>query len=103
VNASAVVPQLPGIKIYKYANNAPESQSVQVIVQGTSGTVSATVQIFGSADGVNWSALGDPITATSTTGYATNNQVMVQPFDYYGAAITALTGPGATVTVNLSV
>jgi hypothetical protein len=74
----------------------------QAIVVGT-GAVSATVIIDCSNDGVNWNTtpLGT-ITLSGTTanadGFTTN-----APWKYVRARVTAITGTGATVVVNMGV
>lgn len=87
-----------GSSIYK---DAPAS-SFQANVVGI-GTVSATVVIDCSNDGVYWCAtpLGTITlsgTTSSTDGFTTN-----APWKYVRARVTAIAGTGATVTVYMGV
>jgi hypothetical protein len=84
-----------------YWKDAPKS-AIQASVVGT-GAVSATIILEVSNDGVNAvsTALGT-ITLTGTTsvsdGFTTD-----APWKYLRARITAVSGTGATVNVNMSV
>lgn len=80
----------------------PPTQTFQAVVTGT-GSVSATVQLNGSNDGVNWTAIGSGITITSGTSPQNGAQVSNTTYQYYQANITALTGTSASVTTTMAV
>lgn len=75
---------------------ASAAQSFQVVVTGTSGNVSATVQPIVSNDGYNWMPYGSAITvasgATPQQGSANGSGF----WRYFSAYLTAITGTGAT-------
>ena len=81
----------------------PQTQTFHAVVVGTSGNVSATVQPFVSNDGVNWTAYGSAITivAAATPQQGISNGA--QPWQYYTAVVTAITGTGAVCTVTMGV
>lgn len=74
----------------------------QASVVGT-GAVTATVVIDCSNDGVNWcsTALGT-ITLSGTTS-SSDGFTTAAPWKYVRARVTAISGTGATVTVNMGV
>jgi len=76
--------------------------SFQAIVVGT-GAVGATVSIYGSNDGTNFcaTALGT-ITLSGTTS-ATDGFVTVAPWKFVKVSVSAISGTGATVNVNMGV
>ncbi len=81
----------------------PQTQTFHVVATASSGNVSATVQIYASNDGVNWTAYGSAITiaAAATPQQGVSNGA--QPWQYYTAFVSALTGTGALVTVTMGV
>lgn len=82
------------------AISPPENQSFQLTVKGT-GAVSATAQVYGSNDKVNWVPYGAAITS-SGTGTGTNAQGGTTPYAFFGALLTAITGTGATATLVMN-
>jgi hypothetical protein len=88
-----------GTLLYKDSPNA----TFQAVVTGT-GTVTATVTIEYSNDGVNvLTTVGGTITLTGTTtasdGFTSSNA----PWKYVRANVTAISGTGATVQVYMGV
>jgi hypothetical protein len=79
-----------------------QNQTFQVVVTGTSGNVSATVQPIVSNDGVNWSNYGSAI----ATGIGTSPQQGIGPgaqaWQYFSAYVTAISGTGASVTCTMA-
>ena len=69
----------------------------QATVVGT-GAVAVNVTIQGSANGVNWSALGSAIALTATTT-DTDKLVSVEYWPFIRAVTDSISGTGATVTV----
>jgi len=78
-----------------------QSQAFQLNVSGT-GSVSATMQPVVSNDGTNWSAYGATVTATGFNGGSNNIALTNAPFIYFSAYITAISGTGATASINMS-
>jgi hypothetical protein len=67
------------------------------------GSVSATVQVEGSNDGINWHVVGTAL-SLSGTNTAIGNKVLVQfSFKQYRANCTAITGTSAKLTTHISV
>lgn len=99
---------LPGMRAHgpDNPNNAPLQQAFQLVVTGT-GAVSATVQVYVTNDSNgdpslnNWTAYGDPVTASGTT---TGTAVWsgAQPWRRYTAALTAISGTNAVVKLTMS-
>lgn len=84
-----------------YYKDAPKA-AIQAVVTGT-GTVTATIIFDVSNDGVNaLSTVLGTITLSGTTsssdGFTTDS-----PWKYIRARVTAISGTGATVNVNMSV
>lgn len=78
------------------ATNAPVgSVAVQCVVTGS---LTATVQLVGSNDGVNWESQGSAIAVT--TGHA-GTTVAAAPWALWGALVTAL-GTGGSVDTLMS-
>lgn len=77
-------------------------QTFQLIVTGTAGNVSATVQPLVSNDGVNWTAYGDPLIAASTYLTAMQNASMEGSWKYFGAYLSAISGTGAAATLSMN-
>ena len=79
----------------------PPVQSFQLLVTCSAGNCSATAQVIVSNDGVNWSNYGSAISASSgvspNTAIANNSQ----PFQYYSAYITAISGTNAKASVTM--
>jgi len=48
---------------------AKEAKSIQVLITKTSGTLGGTMTLYGSNDGVNWTALTDATSAPTITTY----------------------------------
>lgn len=104
VQSGAVVPQGQGVRPRGGVdpNVPPQQQQFMVVVKGTSGSVSATVQVLGSNDRLTWQPYGDPVTAAGAGGSGMSAWTGDAPYQYFGAAITALSGPNATVDVQMS-
>ena len=99
-NATAVTGATPPIPIQATNLDLAKPNAVlQAILTGT-GSVTATVNLVGSNDGLNWSNTG-VITLTGTTK-AIGFVAQQNPWAYYGATLTALTGTGASVTATLN-
>jgi hypothetical protein len=79
------------------AITADGGASYQATVSGT-GAVSATIVINVSNDNANWITMGT-ITLSGTTT-ATDGFTSTAPWAYIQAAITAISGTGATVNVS---
>lgn len=73
----------------------------QASIAGT-GAVSATVTIEGSCDGVNWVAIGLPL-SLSGSGGDTKAIESVFPWPMVRAVLASLTGTGATVDVYVGI
>jgi hypothetical protein len=74
----------------------------QATVTGT-GTVTATVAIQGSNDGVNWSNTALTTLTLSGTTSDSDGATVVSPVKYIRAVVTNVTGTGANVVVTYSV
>ena len=83
------------------SGSPPVAQAFVLVVTG-SGSVSATAQIVGSNDGVNFVNYGAAIVAASATTVSAQGQQGATPYQYYGAYITAISGGGAVASVNVS-
>lgn len=83
------------------AGSPPSVQAFVLTVQG-SGNVSATAQIVGSNDGVNFVTYGAPIAAASAQTVSSQGQGGVVPYQYYSAYVTAISGTNAVATVTVS-
>jgi hypothetical protein len=70
----------------------------QAAITGT-GSVSATVTIQGSNDGVNWSTIGTAM-SLSGTGSDVKTTSAAIPWRLHRAVIASITGTGATVVCN---
>lgn len=91
--ATATGPWIATNSIYK---------SIQAVVSGT-GTVTATVLIDVSNDGVNpLTTVAGTITLSGTTNNSDGFQ-MVNSWRYIRARVTAISGTSATVTVNVGI
>lgn len=80
----------------------PPYQTVQVVATTTTGNVTATVQVLGSNDGVNFSSLGTAVTIASGASPQVGSVVLNSTYKHYAANVTALTGTGAAVTTLMS-
>jgi len=85
-------------------NRTPEGvvspyQTFVVSMTGT-GTVSASVQIQGSNDGVNWCNIGSAMTGSST---APVSQEANTSFQQFQAVVSSITGTAAAVTTTMGV
>lgn len=78
----------------------PEKQFFQLTVAGT-GAVSATAQIVGSNDGVNWVPYMQ-VTAGSGTSPQTGGASGTVPYPFYNAYLTAIAGTSAKATLTMS-
>jgi hypothetical protein len=80
----------------------PQSQSFVLTVtsQTQAATPSATVQLVGSNDNVNWVNYGAPLTATGTVSATANSFSAATsgttPYRHFGAYLTAISGTGAS-------
>lgn len=81
---------------------SPPYQTVQVVASTTTGNVSATVQVLGSNDGVNWSSLGTAVTIASGVSPQIGSVVLNSTYKFYAANVTAITGTGSAVTTLMS-
>lgn len=81
----------------------PQTQAFHAVVAGSSGNVSATIQPYVSNDGVNWTAYGSPITIASAATPQQGISSGAQPWQFYTAVVTAITGTGAVCTVTMGV
>ena len=80
----------------------PLSQTFQLVITGSAGNVSGTVQIVVSNDGVNWQNYGDPMVAAS--GYLTAQAQFTgtQPWTWFGAILTAISGTNAVANLIMA-
>jgi hypothetical protein len=81
---------------------ASSSQGFQVIVTGTSGNQSCTVQPIASNDGVNWFNYGTAIAVSAAPLVAQNNAVGTGFWKYFSAYVTAISGTGAQVKCQMA-
>lgn len=81
----------------------PQTQTFMVVATTTSGNVTATVQIYASNDGVNWVAYGSAITIASGASPQIGNANGSQPWQFYTALVSSLTGVGAQCKVLMGV
>lgn len=77
------------------------AQSFQLVVTSTAGNCSASAQIMVSNDGVNWSAYGAAIVASSAASPNTATGNGTVPWQFFTAYITAISGTGAKATVTM--
>jgi hypothetical protein len=91
--------------------NAPTSgqavsstQSFVINVDGTdpNGSVSCTVQLYGSNDGAHWATYGSAVTASGTAGTGTTSATGTVPYLWFAAAVTAISGTGAKCSVRMN-
>jgi hypothetical protein len=75
-------------------------KTIQGVVNGT-GAVTATVEIDGSNNGVNWDLLGTLSLSGTTT--ASDSFSSMDRYRYLRADVTAISGTGAAVTVEVAV
>ena len=80
----------------------PPTQTVAALVTGT-GNVSATLQLQGSNDAVNWQNAGTPITIASGASPQLGNVIVNSTWQFFRGNVTALTGTSAGVTVTMAV
>lgn len=79
-----------------------DNQSFQLNVFGDPGAaVSATVQVYVSNDRVVWTQYLDPLTAAGT-GSASNGYGGSQPWEYFSAWLTAISGTNAKATLLMN-
>ena len=81
----------------------PQTQTFQVVATATTGNVSATVQIYASNDGVNWTVYGSAITIASGASPQQGVANGAQPWQFYTAFVSAISGTGAQVIVTMGV
>ena len=79
----------------------PPTQTVAVVVSGT-GNVSATVQLQGSNDDINWQNAGTAITIASGASPQLGNTIVNSTWQFFRGNITALTGTNASATVTMA-
>lgn len=91
----------PIVKPSGLGNTPPTPQTFVLTVQGN-GAVSASAQILGSNDGINFVAYGAVIAASSDTTISSQAQVGTACYDQYAAIITAISGTNARATVTMS-
>lgn len=85
-------------------NSPTSAQTLTLVVNGIGGC-SATAQIVGSNDGINYVNIGAPITAQSfnadiRAGIQSANTNST--FNFYGGYVTAINGTNAAATLQLS-
>lgn len=83
-------------------NSPPTAQGFEVVVTGTSGNVSATVQPVASEDGVNFFNYGSTIVVSSASSPAVKDGSGSVPHAFFGAFVTAISGTGAKVKTMMS-
>lgn len=85
------------------SNGPTRSQAFVVSVSG-GGTVSATVQPVVSNDGVNWVNAAPAITVSGNADLAPVSDSLGtnQPFEWFGAYVTAISGTNASCNVKMS-
>lgn len=74
-------------------------KTIQGVVNGT-GAVTATVEIDGSNNGTNWDLLGTLSLSGTTT--ASDSFSSMDRYRFLRADITAISGTGAAVTVEVA-
>ena len=79
----------------------PPAQQAFVLTASGTASVSATAQIYGSNDNVNWVAIGAAITAAGTTSASVGASGTV-PFAFYGATISSISGTGCVAKLTMS-
>jgi len=83
------------------ASSPPIEQAFIVTVTG-SGNVSASAQIVGSNDTVNWALYGPAIAVASGASPQSQSAVGNIPYQFYSAFLTAISGTGAKATVTMA-
>lgn len=83
---------------YIFANNF--TNVVQASISGT-GAVSATVTIYGSIYKQNTGGVSAAVLTLSGTNTASTGTALTNPWPYYYAVITAITGTSAKVTCDI--
>jgi hypothetical protein len=90
--------QMPGPE---NPNMPPREQQFQIVLSGA-GNCSCTVQHYGSNDGENCVAYGDPITVTGTdlggSTVAQGSMTGNAPWHRIGAVVTEISGTNASVS-----
>lgn len=81
----------------------PQTQTFQAVATASSGNVSATVQVYASNDGVNWTPYGSVITIASGATPQQGVSTGAAPWQFYTALVSAITGTNAQVTVTMGV
>lgn len=86
------------------ANSPANAQTFTLLVNGI-GTCSATAQIMGSNDGINFVTIGAPVTAAAATAdlkAGIQGAVASSTYNYYGGYVTAISGTNAAATLTVS-
>jgi hypothetical protein len=85
----------PNLKVAPSPN-----QAFQIVVNGV-GAVSASVQIYGSNDKVNWTPIGSPVKASGINS-GNNGANGSIGYSFFGALLVAISGTNATVTCTMN-
>lgn len=102
ITTTTTTPQIT-IKPTTSTGDAVIQQSFQVNLTGT-GSISASVQIMASNDGVNWVNYGSVIAVSGTGSVGSTvsgGGSGTTSYAYFGATVTAISGTGTSVTVLL--
>jgi hypothetical protein len=78
------------------------NQAFQLLVNGTSGTVSCSAQPVVSNDGINWSNLGSALTITAAATPANTVTTSAVVYQYFGAYVVSISGTGASASMLMS-
>ena len=78
------------------------SQTFQLVVGGTSGTVSCNAQPIVSNDGINWSSYGAALAVTAAAYPTSTVSSMNGAYNYFGAYVVSISGTGANATMLMS-
>jgi hypothetical protein len=80
----------------------PQTQTFHVVVTG-SGSCSATVQPVVSNDGVNWTNYGSAIVVSAGAAPVQAAANGAQPWQFFSAYVTAISGTSAQATCTMGV
>lgn len=80
---------------------SPPTDQIFVLLVAGSGAVSASAQIVGSNDGVNFVNYGAAVAAAAAPTVSAQAQAGTSPFQYYSAIITAISGTNAVASVTV--
>ena len=74
----------------------------QAVFGGGASAVSATVALEGSLDGTNWTTIGSVNLAASPVASAVSYITSTSPWPAMRGTVSAISGSGATVTLNVA-